>query len=77
MVLLDFVDVIDERMVETNLNNIWLNGRKISDNIFKYKRRDSKRISYEHGALRRPAVGDARKVIGGSSREVQGPPTGA
>lgn len=40
-----FVNVSEKRMVETKLNNIWLNGKKIVANISKYKRSELTKAS--------------------------------
>lgn len=48
-----FVDVKNERMEETKLNNTWLNGRIISANISKYKRSVVNRASADHVVFKR------------------------
>lgn len=50
-----FVKMVDERMVEAKLNNIWMDGRKIITNISKYKRRAVANPSNFHGDLKKVA----------------------
>lgn len=64
-------------MAETKLNNIWLNERKISANISKYKRREAKRLLSEQGIFKGEALGEQRRIKGALSRAVdQGPSKG-
>lgn len=59
-----FGEVVDERVAETKLNNIWLNGRKISANISKYKRRVIEKLPLNHGDSNRGVPGVAKKMYG-------------
>lgn len=47
-----FVNVYEERAVETKLNNIWLNGKKIIDNLLKYKRKELTKPSRNGGGIK-------------------------
>lgn len=48
-----FINITNKKLVETKLNNTWLNGKKINANITNYKRREVKKLSLNHESLRK------------------------